>query len=78
MARKKKFNRCDFVIDQNKKFGIITKIKRQPSFDFATVVFTTGKRGVPDVFLKKVPKSRVPKGAISIIKETFRGCGLGK
>lgn len=76
MARKMKLKRCDFVKDQNNKFGIVTKVKRQPSFDFATVQFTTGKRGVPDVFLTKVAKSKVPKGAISIIKEDFKGCGL--
>lgn len=76
MARKNKLKRCDFVKDQNNKFGIITKIKRQPSFDFATVQFTTGKRGVPEDFLTKVPKAKVPKGAIAIIKEDFKGCGL--
>lgn len=76
MAKKNRFKRCDFVKDQNNKFGIITKIKRQTSFDFATVQFTTGKRGVPDTFLKKVPKSKVPKSAISIIKEDFKGCNL--
>ncbi len=73
----KKLKKCDFVVDQNKKFGIITKVKRQVSFDFATVQFTSGKRGVPEDFLKKVPKSKVPKGALSILRETpVKGCKI--
>jgi len=56
-----KFNKGDFVKDQNNKIGIITKIKRQKSFDFATVKFPFGIRGVPDDFLRKVPKSKVSK-----------------
>jgi len=76
MARKNKLKRCNFVKDQSGKFGIIVKIKRQKSFDFATVQFTTGKRGVPETFLKRVAKSKVPKGAIKIIKEDFKGCNL--
>jgi len=68
--------RCNFVKDQNNKFGIVTKVKRQKAFDFVTVQFTTGKRGVPDEFLRRVAKSKVPKGAIKIIKEDFKGCGL--
>lgn len=76
MTKKSKFKRCDFVKNQNDKIGIITKIKRQKSFDFATVQFTFGKQGVPVDFLKKVSKSSVPKGAISIIKESFTGCNL--
>lgn len=71
-----KFNRCDFVKNQNDKIGIITKIKRQKSFDFATVQFTFGKQGVPVDFLKKIPKKSVPKKAIEIIKEDFKGCKL--
>lgn len=70
-----KLKKCDFVVNQNRKFGVITKIKRQKSFDFATVKFTFGTRGVPEDFLKKVPKTKVPKKALSILKETkVKGC----
>ncbi len=69
--------KCDFVKNDNGKFGIITKIKRQKSFDFASVQFTFGKTGAPEVFLKKVPKSKVPKGALKILRETpVKGCKI--
>ena len=72
-----KFKKCDFVIDQNRRFGIITKVKRQKSFDFPTIQFTTGIRGVPEDFLKKVPKSKVPKKALEILRETpVKGCKI--
>ncbi len=72
-----KLKKCDFVVNQNKKFGIITKVKRQVSFDFATVQFTFGKRGVPEDFLKKIPKTKVPKKALEILRETpVKGCKI--
>lgn len=72
-----KLKKCDFVVDGNRKFGVITKVKRQKSFDFPTVQFTTGKRGVPEDFLKKVPKTKVPKGALEILRETpVKGCKI--
>lgn len=72
-----KFKKCDFVVDGNRKFGVITKVKRQKSFDFPTVQFTTGKRGVAEDFLKKVAKSKVPKNALKILRETpVKGCKI--
>lgn len=69
--------KCDFVVGTNNKFGIVTKVKRQKSFDFATIQFTSGTRGVPEGFLKKVSKSKVPKGALKILREDpVKGCKI--
>lgn len=68
MAKKKRFKKCDFVVDQNNKVGQIRSVKKQKSFDFIDVEFTSGRRGVPSDFLKKTKPTAEDR---KIIKESF-------